>query len=98
MKHLNVSLSQRGDNAGLSGGWCGISKGFELFAKAEQVVAEPSVIQQQEQVLRDSQILQTILAECVAVVLQVGAKQAKVKISFCMFHSVHILTRKGWRT
>lgn len=74
LKHLNVCSLQRGDNAGLSGGWRGISEGLELFAEAEQVVAEPPVIQQQEQVLRDSQILQTILAECVAVVLQVGAK------------------------
>lgn len=74
LKHLHVSLSQRGDNARVSGGWRGISEGLELFAKAEQVVAEPPVIQQQEQVLRDSQILQTILAECVAVVLQVRTK------------------------
>lgn len=44
LKNLNVSLSQRGDNAGLSGGWRSISEGLELFAKAEQVVAEPSVI------------------------------------------------------
>lgn len=77
VKCLNVFSLQRADNLGVPGRGCEISKDLQLFTQGEQVVSkatENPVIQQQEQeqILREFQILRTLLTQPVGVVLQVG--------------------------
>lgn len=77
LKHLYVFSLQRADHPGMSGRGRETSKDLALLPEDEQVISkatENPVIQQQEpkQILRELQILRTLLSKPVAVILQVG--------------------------
>lgn len=79
VKHPNVFALQRGDNLGVSGRRRESSKDLQLFTKDEQVVPKQTVIQQQEQILWESQVLDTLLPQPVTIILQVSKAYYEVQ-------------------